>query len=105
MCHHSYHERCLSDIIGYYTINNTKGSSIAEKEAYDDSGNLLLKCPKCVGEFDAIEALRKSQEEVGVRNDLFKSALNDSSDKFKVMCNFFGRGAMEQTKYIISNDD
>ncbi|KAH3665642.1 hypothetical protein OGAPHI_003830 [Ogataea philodendri] len=80
-CSHSYHESCLA--------NEFTQSSSAEQS-----------CPKCAGELDTLAILTKQHEEAGKRNDLFKASLVDSSDRFKVMMSFFGRGAMQQTKTI-----
>ncbi|ODV59354.1 tethering complex subunit PEP5 ASCRUDRAFT_37590 [Ascoidea rubescens DSM 1968] len=89
ICHHSYHQRCLSDY--NYDINGSENNNIDKTR----------KCPKCVSEMDAIKAIRASQDEIGERNDLFKIALKDSDDKFKVITDFYGRGAMEQVRYVL----
>ncbi|AOA61392.1 E3 ubiquitin-protein ligase [Komagataella phaffii CBS 7435] len=78
LCHHSYHERCLND------------------SEYENSKHLRseLECPKCAEKTDTITALRKEQEEVSQRNDLFAVALENSSDRFKTITGFFAKGSI-----------
>lgn len=77
-CKHSFHQRCL--------------------HAADD---LNPTCPVCLPNIEAISAIRKGQDDTGDRYDLFKIALEGSDSKFKVVTDFFGRGAMEQARYIL----
>ncbi|KAG7861421.1 hypothetical protein KL919_002155 [Ogataea angusta] len=80
-CSHSYHESCLTN-------------------EFSQSSSSDQTCPKCSGELDTMTILTKQHEEVGKRNDLFKASLLDSTDRFKVMMGFFGRGAMQETRTI-----
>lgn len=77
-CKHSFHQRCL---------NSPDESHPA--------------CPVCLPNVESITAMRKSQDDTSDRYDLFKLALEGSDSKFKVVTDFFGRGAMEQARYII----
>jgi vacuolar protein sorting-associated protein 11 len=76
-CKHSYHQRCL----------NSFGIDITS----DDSD---AQCPKCLDELQGIKAIRKAQEDLADRNDLFFSSLKEGENKFKVLTDFFGRGAL-----------
>lgn len=77
-CKHSYHQRCLNS---------------------PDESN--PQCPVCLPDIEAIAAIRRGQDDASDRYDLFKIALDGSDSKFKVVTDFFGRGAMEQARYIL----
>lgn len=77
-CKHSYHQRCLN--------------------CPDESNP---QCPVCLPDMEAIAAIRRGQDDASDRYDLFKLALDSSDSKFKVVTDFFGRGAMEQARYIL----
>lgn len=77
-CKHSFHQRCLN--------------SADENHP---------SCPVCLPDVEAITAIRKGQDDTSDRYDLFKMALDGSDSKFKVVTDFFGRGAMEQARYVI----
>lgn len=78
ICSHSYHKHCL-----------------AETE----------KCPKCTPARETIYNIREGQRVIGERNDLFDSALEDTDNRFKVVTDFFGKGAMDHANYIIPNQE
>ncbi|CAN6618315.1 E3 ubiquitin-protein ligase Pep5p [Trichomonascus vanleenenianus] len=84
VCRHSYHQRCLA--------NSVAGSSINELNYMHAEGS--TKCPKCSSDVETIRALRDAQEEAAQRSDLFEAALKDSEHKYKVVADFFGRGAL-----------
>lgn len=77
-CKHSFHQRCL--------------------HSTDDANP---SCPVCLPNIEAISAIRRGQDDTSDRYDLFKMALEESDSKFKVVTDFFGRGAMEQARYIL----
>ncbi|KAK9481024.1 hypothetical protein V1514DRAFT_65848 [Lipomyces japonicus] len=77
MCKHSYHRRCLNEVS-------------------EDT-----ECPQCASNNATIRAIRRAQDDMADRHDLFKSALNDSDDKFKLISDFFGRGVMEQVEFLV----
>lgn len=74
-CGHSYHQRCLDT-----SIHATSQSSPS--------------CPKCLSEYDNIKMLRKAQDEMADRADLFDAALEESDAKFRVLTDFVGHGAL-----------
>lgn len=76
-CKHSYHQRCL----------NNFGVDVSA-DGFD------AQCPKCLGELQGIKAIRKAQEDLADRNELFFSSLKEGDNKFKVLTDFFGRGAL-----------
>lgn len=78
MCDHSYHKLCLIE---------------------PDN------CPICTPTRDSITNIRKAQLDIGERNDLFNIALKDTDHRFKVVTDFFGKGAMECVNYELSNDE
>lgn len=72
-CKHSYHERCLGG-----------------GDDFDGS----LQCPKCQPKLEDIRAVRRAQEEVSERTDLFLGALEESDNKFKLLTDYIGRGSL-----------
>ncbi|KAK9317120.1 hypothetical protein V1522DRAFT_399450 [Lipomyces starkeyi] len=77
MCKHSYHRRCLNDV------------------------NEDTECPQCAPNNATIRAIRRAQDDMADRHDLFKAALEEGDDKFKVVSDFFGRGVMEQVEFLV----
>ncbi|CCH41849.1 Vacuolar membrane protein [Wickerhamomyces ciferrii] len=77
LCHHSYHKHCLAEVD---------------------------KCPKCTPARETVSNIREGQRVIGERNDLFNATLQDSDNRFKVVTDFFGKGAMDHVNYFISND-
>ncbi|KAK9450627.1 uncharacterized protein V1518DRAFT_403733 [Limtongia smithiae] len=77
MCKHSYHRRCLNEV------------------------NEDTECPQCAPNNATIRAIRRSQDDMADRHDLFKTTLDNSDDKFKVISDFFGRGVMEQVDFLV----
>lgn len=78
-CKHSYHQRCLNENV-YIP---------SEKE--DDKP----RCPLCIHELQASNALRESQLKSNEKFDAFEMDLNNSSDRFKVVSEYLGKGIME----------
>lgn len=77
LCKHSFHQRCLNAVDG---------------ENPD--------CPLCGNDLDALTAIRRAQSDIGERGDLLTSALDSAENKFKVVSDFYGRGAMEKVNYV-----
>ncbi|KAA8913233.1 hypothetical protein FN846DRAFT_902926 [Sphaerosporella brunnea] len=71
LCKHSFHQRCL---------NAVDGES--------------LECITCAPTNQTIRTLKRGQEEVAEKHDLFKTTLADGKDKFAVISDFFGKGVM-----------
>ncbi|GBL52812.1 hypothetical_protein [Candidozyma auris] len=80
-CKHAYHQRCLNENI--YIPETT------------DNGNNDPKCPLCVNEISSSELARERQLRVKEETEIFKQQLDESNDKFKVICDYIGKGAME----------
>lgn len=78
-CQHSYHGRCLNE--------NTYIPDSIEKEEQ--------RCPLCVN--DVISALTAREKQLHSADDyeVFLNHLNESSNRFKVITEYFGRGIME----------
>ncbi|QPG75431.1 hypothetical protein FOA43_002785 [Brettanomyces nanus] len=90
-CSHSFHEHCL------LTSNGQQQDGVGDSN--------YIVCPRCSSELDAMTVLKKQQEEVGNNNDLFKASLEGSSDRFKVMMGFLGRGAMQPTSIVYEGSE
>jgi len=78
LCSHGYHKHCLAEVD---------------------------KCPKCTPARETVRNIREGQRVIGERNDLFNIALSDTDNRFKVVTDFFGKGAMGHTNYVISQED
>ncbi|CAI4048747.1 hypothetical protein SKDZ_13G3570 [Saccharomyces kudriavzevii ZP591] len=79
-CGHIYHQHCLN-----------------EEEDTLKNERKLFKCPKCLVELETSNKLYEAQREVVEKNDLLDFALNSeegSKDRFKVITEFLGRGAI-----------
>ncbi|KAI9673731.1 MAG: hypothetical protein M1829_003968 [Trizodia sp. TS-e1964] len=71
LCKHSFHQRCLN-------------------HAIEDNA----ECPLCSSQNATIRAIRRAQDESADRHDMFKDAIQRSSDRFGTVTEFFGRGVM-----------
>ncbi|GAA6024344.1 hypothetical protein JCM10207_003311 [Rhodosporidiobolus poonsookiae] len=69
MCKHSYHQRCLG-----------------ENES---------QCPNCARTHGVVREIRRANEQLAGRHDLFLQEVRDSDDGFKTVAAAFGRGFME----------
>lgn len=78
-CMHSYHGRCLDE--------NTYIPGSTEDEKH--------RCPLCVNEVAAANSGREKQLRSANDYDTFMKQLNESSDRFKVISEYFGKGIME----------
>lgn len=87
-CGHQMHESCLVD-----------QPSFSEK--LNEANSL---CPICAADQDALLVLKRQQEEMAGRQDLFKTNLKLSTEKFKAMFAFLGRGGLEPPKVVINGD-
>ncbi|KAH3672765.1 hypothetical protein WICMUC_004171 [Wickerhamomyces mucosus] len=76
-CGHIYHKYCLAD---------------------EDS------CGECSPHRENISNIRDSQRAIGERNDIFNAALNEADSRFKLITEFFGKGAMEKVNYVVTED-
>ncbi|GAA5978916.1 hypothetical protein JCM5350_004175 [Sporobolomyces pararoseus] len=66
MCRHSYHQRCLGE---------------------NDS-----QCPNCARTHGVVREIRKNNEQLAGRHDLFLSEVAESEDSFATVASAFGRG-------------
>lgn len=82
-CSHSYHLNCINDI------------EVSNESEY--------QCPRCVNEMEEIVSIRKQQEELSDRNDLFLNVINNelNEDNLQVISDFIGRGSLENLRYIV----
>ncbi|CAI6620874.1 AEL_HP2_G0040320.mRNA.1.CDS.1 [Saccharomyces cerevisiae] len=86
-CGHIYHQHCLN-----------------EEEDTLESERKLFKCPKCLVDLETSNKLFEAQHEVVEKNDLLNFALNSeegSRDRFKVITEFLGRGAISYSDITI----
>lgn len=87
LCKHSFHQRCLNSGGSNSNSNNVgQGSGSGEKAE--------VECPVCKPQNDTIKAIRRAQVESAEQHDLFRTALEGSSDRFATVSEFFGRGVM-----------
>ena len=86
-CGHIYHQHCLNE----------------EEDALENERK-LFKCPKCLVELETSNKLFEAQHEVVEKKDLLDFALNGeegSKDRFKVITEFLGRGAISYSDITI----
>ncbi|SCW01174.1 LAFE_0D06722g1_1 [Lachancea fermentati] len=86
-CGHAYHQRCL----------NEEESALADSEK-------LFRCPQCIVELEAAGNMMRAQNESTKQAELLKLALSkeeNGKDRFKVITEFIGRGALETSKVIL----
>lgn len=77
-CLHSYHSRCLNE-------NTYIPEPIEERQL----------CPLCINDVIEAKSVREKQLHSSNDYDVFMSQLNESSDRFKIITEYFGRGIME----------
>lgn len=82
MCKHSFHQRCL---------NNT---------GTFDTGDNTSECPICKPSNDTIKAIRQAQIEHTGQHELFRGALERSTDRFGTVSEFYGRGVMSAAPIV-----
>lgn len=85
MCKHSFHQKCLSNNL---MVSNSVGDS--EK-----------RCPICINELDEIRSVRLEQFKSKDNVAAFEDSLNDSSDRFKFICDYLGKGVMENESVTV----
>ncbi|PWN52887.1 hypothetical protein IE53DRAFT_239997 [Violaceomyces palustris] len=68
MCKHSYHQRCL--------------------------GENDVECPSCARDFGRVQDIRRSNENLSNRHDLFISEIEESKDGFAAVANMYSKGLM-----------
>lgn len=90
-CKHSYHQRCLNE--NNY-ISETNPSSV-------DNDVDVKRCPICIGELDSIQTIRMNQFSSKDNYQFFETQLNDSSDRFKVVSDYLGKGVMENDSVLL----
>jgi vacuolar protein sorting-associated protein 11 len=83
MCKHSFHQECL----------NKPGIGM-------DENDTRVECPICKPGNDTIRAIRRQQVESTEQHELFKAALERSSNRFGTVSEFFGRGVMSAAPIV-----
>lgn len=89
-CKHSYHQRCLNERTFITMSKLTAGST--------------LKCPLCFREYDQVAAEREAQLEAKNQERDFKQLLEGTTDRFRVVTDFLGRGIMDEEYVPILED-
>ena len=89
-CQHSFHRRCLN---------------LPSDDSQDDGFNIEgqgvpsvsldnVECPICAPQNATIRQVKRAQEGSREKHDVFKGALDRSSDRFGTVAEWFGRGVM-----------
>lgn len=86
LCKHSFHQRCLN--------TTTSGGGAGGAGPGGQDGGAAAECPVCAPQNATIRAMRRAQEELSQRHDVFRDALERSQDRFGTIGEFFGRGVM-----------
>lgn len=85
-CKHLYHQRCLNE--NNYVSDNI--NSVGVK-----------RCPECIGELDAIEAVRVAQLASKNNEAVFEGQLREAEDRFRVVFDYLGKGVMEDEVVVL----
>jgi hypothetical protein len=101
LCMHSYHVRCiqeslLNDSLGQETINNLNKSSDSLSS---------LSCPRCSPEYRKVKEIKDSMRQSSSAHDRFYKQLEDSSDGFGTVAEYFGRGIFEKDNKNINTNN
>lgn len=89
-CKHSYHQRCLNENT-YMAVSKL-------------ANELSLRCPICFKDIDQVSALREAQLQVKHQEQEFRHLLNETSDRFKLITDYIGRGVMEEDYVPIAEE-
>lgn len=79
-CKHSYHQRCLNE--NTYIPESPNSSSDPQ-------------CPLCASDIQTVQTNRDIQLRTKTELDVFNLKLDESDDRFKVITEYIGRGAMD----------
>ncbi|KAK6463205.1 hypothetical protein DFJ63DRAFT_109199 [Scheffersomyces coipomensis] len=94
-CKHSYHQKCLNDNIIVSLSNDSSNG-------HDNSDE--RRCPICSSELEEIRSVRNQQFKSKENFGAFEGALEESTDKFKFVTEYLGRGVMENESIVLTND-
>lgn len=90
-CKHSFHQRCL-DNNGGAGGRGGGGAGVGGEAGGDGKAEC---CPVCKTQNETIRAIRRAQVESADQHELFKVALERSTERFGTVSEFFGRGVMD----------
>lgn len=88
-CEHIYHQKCLN-----------------EEADLKNEGDLLYKCPKCVIDIETSSKRISKERELASRKELLDLAFKEegnNSDRFRIVSDFIGRGALENSYITIES--
>ena len=98
LCKHSYHQRCLrggeAGGGGSGGRGGGGGGGGGGGSAAAIAAAAGLRCPQCSGKNDVIRSYRQQQVEGAGKHEVFKADLERSSEPFKTVAEWFGRGVM-----------
>lgn len=80
-CKHAYHQRCLNENT-YIPGSNGEETGPA--------------CPLCISEMNDAQRLQDALRRTVQDYDEFEQKLKDAHDRFKVLCDYLGRGVMDE---------
>lgn len=90
-CSHSYHQRCLD------------AKSIVFR-SLDDTDPSQKHCPQCANQIDDAMRIREALKMARDQYDIFKSRLEESTDRFKFMCGYLGKGLMDEEPTLVMQE-
>lgn len=91
MCRHSYHQRCMQ------SLHRTEDGKLTLLVSRSCLGENETQCPNCARTHGVIREIRKNNEQLAGRHDLFVQEVADSEDPFATVANAFARGWMGTT--------
>ncbi|KAI5970309.1 VPS11 [Candida margitis] len=89
-CKHSFHQKCLSSSLVANPISN--GNNHFLDDVSDTHGP---RCPICAQDMSDVNDVKQNQFKMKENVDFFVQSLHESTDTFKFISEYIGKGVME----------
>lgn len=94
-CKHSFHQKCLSSSLV------AKPTSNGNSHYVDDGSEHGPRCPICAQDIIDVNDVKQSQYRMKENVDFFVQSLHESTDTFKFISEYIGKGVMEDESVSI----
>lgn len=96
MCRHSYHQRyaLLFSLPSVSSFHAELPADQVSSVRYRCLGENESQCPNCARTHGVVREIRKNNEQLAGRHDLFRQEVKESDDSFATVASAFGRGWM-----------
>ena len=95
-CKHSFHQKCLSSSLVAKPATANGGAHFV-----DDGSEHGPKCPICTQDISDVNEVKQSQYQLKENVDFFVQSLHESTDTFKFISEYIGKGVMEDESVSI----